>query len=89
MATTTWLIRLESRMPRIRTVITSRERTTAGRSTTPSPADDSTAGTSYSVPTRSFCRYPEKPVARAADPIVNSSARSDPMIHATSSPNVA
>ena len=84
-----WLILLDSLMPPIRTPITSSEMTTAGRSTMPSAAELSEVGTSRNVPSKTSWKYPEKLVARAADPIVNSSARSHPMIHAISSPKVA
>ncbi len=88
-ATTIWLITLESLMPAISTPITSSEMMTAGRSITPSAAEPSDAGTSRNVPSMTSWKYPEKLVASAAEPIVNSSARSQPMIHAISSPNVA
>ena len=52
MATTTWLILLESLMPTMSTVIISSEMTTAGRSTTPSAAEPNEDGTSRNVPSK-------------------------------------
>ena len=44
MATTTWLKRLESFVPRISSAITSSAHSTAGRSTKPSAAEESWVG---------------------------------------------
>ena len=55
-ATTIWLTRLENLVPRTSTAITSNAMMMAGRSTTPSDADDSEVGSSNGPPDSSVCR---------------------------------
>ena len=55
-ATTTWLKRLENLVPRISTHITSREITTAGRSTTPSAAEEIELGRVMPKMSSTSCR---------------------------------
>ncbi len=55
-ATTTWLIRLDSLMPMISTQATNREMTTAGRLTTPASALAICSGMANGVSDRTFWR---------------------------------
>ena len=86
------LARALSRMPTHRTAVMSRTMKTAGRLNVPpspgGPASDSGSAKPNSESSRSL-KYCPQPTATAATDTAYSRIRSQPMIHATSSPIVA
>ncbi len=88
-ATTISLNRAETLIPMTRMAVSSSTTITAGRlNTVPSPPAIAAGRCNPSV-WRKTARYCDQPTATAAPPMMNSSSRSHPMIHAISSPRVA
>ena len=90
--TMTMFVRALSRTPRTRTNVIARTMNTAGRLNTPPSDGDAEIACGSLKPkaaSKNALRLPPQPTATAATDTPYSRIRSQPMIHATSSPRVA